>query len=62
MQAQGSIAAEEKAGKANARAVELEKQVWNTKVHEHLERVNYVFCDFSFYFSSIPDREAQKGY
>jgi len=27
VQAQGSIAAEEQAGKANARAIELEKQV-----------------------------------
>lgn len=37
VQAQGSIAAEEQAGKANARAVELEKQVQNIEVHELLE-------------------------
>lgn len=50
MQAKGSIAAEEQAGKANARAVELEKQVWNIEVHEHLECADYIVISHFVFF------------
>ena len=46
MQAKGSVAAEEEASKANARAIELEKQV----VHEHFEHGSIVLVISHFIF------------
>jgi hypothetical protein len=40
VQAKGSVAAEEQVGKANARVIELEKQVREIKAHGQLEHVN----------------------
>lgn len=50
VQAKGSVAAEEQASKANARAVELEKQVWTIEIHEHLARTNGVLVISRFIF------------